>query len=118
MKSTEDTQHLIEFTRAAGCRDTLRYEHRRASAEQLLAIPDAIAWCWANGGDWRRRPADDPARTVEPAPSYLQRASSRVTCRGRTSGWRSTIGLPVPAGSVRCSTIVRDVPRGSSRSTV
>jgi len=50
-----DNQHLIEFTRAAGCRDTLRYEHRRASAEQLLAIPDAIAWCWANGGDWRRR---------------------------------------------------------------
>jgi hypothetical protein len=21
----------------------------------LLAIPDAIAWCWAKGGDWRRR---------------------------------------------------------------
>jgi len=55
MKSTEDTQRLIEFTRAAGCRDTLRYEHRRASAEQLLAIPGAIAPCWANGGDWRRR---------------------------------------------------------------
>ena len=33
----------------------LRYQHQRASAEQLLAIPDAIAWCWAKGGDWRRR---------------------------------------------------------------
>lgn len=35
--------------------DRLRYEHRRASTEQLLAIPDAIAWCWAKGGHWRRR---------------------------------------------------------------
>jgi hypothetical protein len=50
-----DNQHLIEFTRAAGCRDTLRYEHRRAASELALAIPDAIAWCWAKGGNWRRR---------------------------------------------------------------
>ncbi len=50
-----DNQRLVEFTRAAGCRQTLRYEHRRAAAEQLLAIPDAVAWCWAKGGDWRRR---------------------------------------------------------------
>jgi hypothetical protein len=50
-----DNQRLIEFTRAEGCRDTLAYEHRRAAQEQLLAIPDAIAWCWANGGDWKRR---------------------------------------------------------------
>ena len=48
-----DNRHLIEYTRAAGCRDTLRYEHRRAASEQLLAVPDAIAWCWAKGGDWR-----------------------------------------------------------------
>jgi len=50
-----DNQRLVEITREVGCRDTLRYEHRRAAAEQLLAIPDAIAWCWAKGGDWRRR---------------------------------------------------------------
>lgn len=50
-----DNQRLIEFTRAAGCRETVRYEHRHAAAEQLLALPDAIAWCWAKGGDWRRR---------------------------------------------------------------
>lgn len=50
-----DKQKLIEFTRAAGCRDRLHYEHRRAADEQLLALPDAIAWCWARGGDWRRR---------------------------------------------------------------
>lgn len=52
-----DRQQLIETTRAAGCRDNLRYEHRRPGSEQLLAIPDAIAWCWAKGGDWRRRVA-------------------------------------------------------------
>jgi hypothetical protein len=39
----------------AGYEDTLRYEHLRAHEECLLAIPDAIAWCWARGGEWRRR---------------------------------------------------------------
>lgn len=34
--------------------DTLRYEHCRAHQEPLLAIPDAVAWCWARGGPWRR----------------------------------------------------------------
>ena len=48
-----DRQHLIEMVRSAGCRDTLRYEHRRAKSELLLAVPDAIAWCWARGGPWR-----------------------------------------------------------------
>ena len=48
-----DNQKLIEYTRAAGCRDTLRYEHQRSHAEALLAVPDAIAWCWAKGGPWR-----------------------------------------------------------------
>ncbi len=50
-----DQQRLIEITREIGCRDTLRYEHRRAREELLLAIPDAIAWCWARGGNWRQR---------------------------------------------------------------
>ena len=50
-----DQQHLIEITRDVGCRETLRYEHRRAEHELLLAVPDAIAWCWAKGGHWRDR---------------------------------------------------------------
>lgn len=50
-----DRQDLIEFTRAEGCRDTLTYEHRTAAVEPLLAIPDAIAWAWARGGQWRQR---------------------------------------------------------------
>ena len=49
-----DNQKLIEYTRAAGCRDTVSYEHKRSHTDALLAIPDAIAWCWAKGGDWRR----------------------------------------------------------------
>lgn len=50
-----DQQRLIEITPDVGCRDTLRYEHRRAREELFLAIPDAIAWCWARGGTWRQR---------------------------------------------------------------
>lgn len=49
-----DRKLIYRATREANCAD-LRYEHRRAAAEQLLALPDAIAWCWAKGGDWRRR---------------------------------------------------------------
>jgi hypothetical protein len=59
----EQDDTLVQFgrrtlyiaARASGCDGWLRYEHRRAASEQLLTIPDAIAWCWANGGDWRRR---------------------------------------------------------------
>jgi hypothetical protein len=50
-----DSQRLIELAREAGCRDRLRYGHERAAAEALLAVPDAVAWCWGRGGDWRRR---------------------------------------------------------------
>jgi hypothetical protein len=54
-----DRQRLIELTRAAGCRDTLRYEHQRTKADLVLTVPDAIAWCWARGGRWKQhvRPA-------------------------------------------------------------
>lgn len=50
-----DNQCLIEATRTAHCRDTVRYEHRSAKTELLLGIPDAIAWCWAKGGTWRQQ---------------------------------------------------------------
>ena len=61
-----DNRRRIEFTREAGCRSTLRYEHRRAASELVLAAPDAVAWCWARGGDWRRRiePFVTDVRTV------------------------------------------------------
>lgn len=33
---------------------TPRYRHAAPAEEQLLAIPDALAWAWARGGDVRR----------------------------------------------------------------
>ncbi len=48
-----DRQLLYRAVRAAGREATLHYEHRRATTESLLAIPDAFAWCWAKGSHWR-----------------------------------------------------------------
>lgn len=50
-----DNQRLVEGVRATGQQDTLHYEHARAHAEPLLALPDITAWCWARSGEWRRR---------------------------------------------------------------
>lgn len=50
-----DRQHLMENLRATGVSDRISYCHRIRHEEQLLAIPDAIAWCWARGGSWRQR---------------------------------------------------------------
>jgi hypothetical protein len=50
-----DKQCLIEATRREGNAGTLEYWHESAASEPLLAIPDAVGWAWARGGDWRRR---------------------------------------------------------------
>ena len=50
-----DRQWLVEITRELGCRDTVRYEYARAAEGLLLSVPDATAWWWGRGGDWRRR---------------------------------------------------------------
>ena len=60
-----DRQRMIELTRAAGAQDRITYRHASRHQEQMLAIPDVIAWCWARGGDWRRR--------VEPVVIAVQR---------------------------------------------
>ncbi|MCL2781751.1 MAG: hypothetical protein FWD74_09770 [Actinomycetia bacterium] len=49
-----DRRQLYALVGASGS-GVLRYTHFRASAEPLLAIPDIVAFCWAKGGDWRRR---------------------------------------------------------------
>jgi hypothetical protein len=46
---------MLELTRAAGARERISYVHHHRHYEPMLAIPDAIAWCWGKGGDWRRR---------------------------------------------------------------
>lgn len=58
-----ERQQLVEMVRAAGRRDTLHYQHQRAKSELMLVVPDAIAWCWAKGGEWRQRV--DPITTVK-----------------------------------------------------
>ena len=50
-----DKELLYQQVRKTGCAETLHYEHRRPSAESLLWIPDAVAWGWVKGGDWKRR---------------------------------------------------------------
>lgn len=39
---------------AAGVEDVVGVDHLQAREEPLLAIPDAIAWCWTKGGEWRK----------------------------------------------------------------
>lgn len=48
-----DRKTLYTSIRQSGTVRLLRYEHRRAVADPLLAIPDAFAWCWAKGARWR-----------------------------------------------------------------
>jgi hypothetical protein len=51
---SHDRQVLFTALRRAA-RTDITYEHARAATEPLLALPDAIAWAIARGGDWRRR---------------------------------------------------------------
>lgn len=59
LERDEKTLHLDEVVLAEQKRrlqcPQLRYEHMRAREEPLLAIPDAIAWCWQRGGPWKAR---------------------------------------------------------------
>lgn len=52
-----DRRILYRSTRLHGC-EALEYRHHRAHEEPLLAIPDALAWCWQRGGSWKARAKD------------------------------------------------------------
>lgn len=41
------------------------YEHLQSTSTPLLWIPDAVAWCYGAGGDWRRRIAPVVRAVVE-----------------------------------------------------
>ncbi|WP_290051663.1 hypothetical protein [Amycolatopsis solani] len=45
-------QHALGFRPS---KTELTYEHVDSTAEPLLWISDAVAWCVGAGGDWRRR---------------------------------------------------------------
>lgn len=52
-----DNQVLYEAVRKMQLTDRLTYEHLAPYMVPLLWIPDAVAWAYAKGGDWRRRVA-------------------------------------------------------------
>lgn len=54
-QDARDRQQLFRLVRELGCTERVQYEHRLASAESLLAVPDAIGWAYARGGDFRKR---------------------------------------------------------------
>ncbi|WP_344152717.1 hypothetical protein [Kribbella yunnanensis] len=49
-----DLRILREATHRFGCHETLRWDVLVAKADPLLWVPDAVAWCWMRGGDWKR----------------------------------------------------------------
>jgi hypothetical protein len=51
----EDKRVLYAATQRAVLTNGFTYDHIRATSEELLWVPDAIAWCFARGGEWRRR---------------------------------------------------------------
>lgn len=61
-----DRKVLFRMVRELDCAETLVYRHLRAKEEMLLALPDAIAWCWQRQGSWREqvRPLIAEVRTV------------------------------------------------------
>lgn len=53
---TIDVDRRVLYRRAHRLsRPDLRYDHPRAHEEPLLAVADAVAWCWNRGGWWQQR---------------------------------------------------------------
>ncbi len=48
-----DRQVLFDATRRHGCTDSLTYELFAPHEDPLLWIPDAVAWAWVKGGEWK-----------------------------------------------------------------
>ncbi|TDW97868.1 hypothetical protein [Kribbella sp. VKM Ac-2566] len=51
--ATLDKQVLFRAARRYDCAESLQYELLAAHADPLLWIPDAVAWSWVKGGEWR-----------------------------------------------------------------
>lgn len=60
-----DQQVLYRAVRENHVEEVLTYQHLPARSEPLLWIPDALAWCWTAGGQWRRRLEPRLAEVVE-----------------------------------------------------
>jgi hypothetical protein len=55
--STADHRDRQVLARVLGPGPVLSYAHLRPHEEPLLWVPDAIAWSYGAGGEWRRRVA-------------------------------------------------------------
>ncbi|GHH64506.1 hypothetical protein [Promicromonospora soli] len=44
---------------------SIRYDHADRHSDALLWIPDAIAWCWQRGGEWRDKVRDAVTEVIE-----------------------------------------------------
>jgi hypothetical protein len=64
-----DRATLYAATRRERCVERVRYRHEVAGTELLLAIPDAVAWAWAQGGDWRRRASESVSDVIDLGPA-------------------------------------------------
>lgn len=67
----QDRQDRVVVARAlrkAGEGAELAYTHQRPNEEELLWLPDILAWAHGAGGDWRRRasPVIDRVRRLGP----------------------------------------------------
>ena len=51
----KDRQTIMEATHRSKPTHHIPHRHESAAQEPLLALPDAVGWAWAKGGDWRRR---------------------------------------------------------------
>jgi hypothetical protein len=60
-----DRSVLIAVTKAHRAENALQYRHDRAASEPLLALPDAVAWAWARGGEWRPRCDDMVTKVID-----------------------------------------------------
>jgi hypothetical protein len=49
-----DQRTLTAASHRFGCHGRLRWDLLAAKEDPLLWIPDAVAWCWVRGGEWRR----------------------------------------------------------------
>ena len=48
-----DRRVLYAAARKHGCAATLQYELLAPHLDPMLWIPDAVAWAWVKGGEWR-----------------------------------------------------------------
>ncbi len=51
----QDHHDRAVLYRALGPEAAVGYQHSTPSGEPLLWIPDAVAWAFGRGGDWKRR---------------------------------------------------------------